>query len=167
MILFFFTTLLQVNGLLPAHAIYLGVIDMNLGQSRCEIEIKVFTNDLEDALTNEFQHRVPLIGKDLEPVKEQLTTYFTHHFICTDPNRNYPLQWEGYQAEGDATWLRFTMPIPSEETSLTIRGDFLMELFPTQINVLKIKRDPDESPAAMARLTKNNPVYQLQLIHRH
>ena len=35
------------------------------------------------------------------------------------------------------------------------------------INVLKIKRDPDESPAAMARLTKNNPVYQLQLIHRH
>lgn len=162
-----FTVLLSLFWLLPDHALYLGVIEVELGKSGYQVEIKVFTNDLEDALNNAFHQRIPLAGKDLESVKVQLTSYFDTHFKCGNGSLEGPLTWEGYQTEGDATWLRFSIAPPLNTATLSIRGDFLMELFPTQINVLKITKDRGTKTVAMARLTKSSPVYQLDLMSGH
>ncbi|MEZ4895401.1 MAG: DUF6702 family protein [Saprospiraceae bacterium] len=142
------------------HALYLGVIELSMMPNQWQAEIKVFANDLEDAIRNEIGHRIPLQKGELpdEAIKP-ITEYFQDHFICGTGSHESPLIWQGIHREGDAVWIRFNLQAPTRPGTVQIRADFLMELFPTQINVLKIISNPDSPPAAMAKLTKSNPQF--------
>ena len=47
----------------------------------------------------------------------------------------------GLQKETDSHWLYLTAPLPTAATSVTLRHQFLLGLFPDQMNIVNLTAD--------------------------
>lgn len=124
------------------HAIYLSVAEVDhkdLGE-KANIKIKVFTNDLEDALTNAYDERISLADASIcVKNKTKIEGYFSKHFKYAINGKNTVLTFDRCESNGDATWLHFNITGPLQWNKVSVTADYLMELFPTQANVVSIQ----------------------------
>lgn len=123
------------------HAIYLSMIEIihEAHGTRASVKVKVFTNDIEDALTNEFKERRKLSEENsCEVHKRQIEQYFRHHLIISVDKTLLNLSLQKCELLTDAIWLDFEVSCPEKWTSAEVKASFLMELFPTQSNVVSI-----------------------------
>lgn len=112
---------------------------MHDGGDSTIIKIKVFSDDLEDALMNAFRKRVTLSDPSTCRVnKNEITGYFSEHFKCTINQSKLKIRLSRCETAGDATWFYFTADCPTAWTEVKISADYLLELFPTQSNVVSI-----------------------------
>ena len=106
-----------------------------------EVSIRLFTDDLETALTRENgQKSVRLTNA--EKHDKLLERYVRRHFIVADAQRQpRPYTYLGYETEADAQWVYLEMPAPMAEPfkNLVIKQDVLMELFGDQVNLITIQ----------------------------
>jgi hypothetical protein len=92
-----------------------------------EIEIKVFEDDLQDALRNYGGSSV----KD-----SILTAYFNEYVSLTVDREEVWMELEEFSLEGDSYFIRFVhRELPVETLLLSV--PYFMELFPAQQNILK------------------------------
>jgi len=137
------------------HAIYLSVveIDHSAGGS-ASIKIKVFTNDMEDALKNEFQKSINLVEPGAcESNKIEIVNYFAKHFLCSINGTDVSLSFRSCELTGDAIWFHFEVACPPNWNEIKITADYFLELFPTQSNVVSINHDNKKK---FIRLTQSN-----------
>ncbi len=124
-----------------SHALYLSVIQINHepDTEKAQINIKVFTDDLQSALRNAFED-YPIVPETELCEKNQrfFEPYFSKHFKCTINGEPLHLNYKNCQKENDVYWLTFEMSCPKNWTEVLISADFFMELFPTQTNVLSL-----------------------------
>lgn len=124
------------------HAIYLSVAEVehkNL-EKKANVKIKVFTNDLEDALMNAYDERISLGDASIcEENKTKIEGYFLKHFKYAINGNNVVLIFDRCETNGDATWLHFNIACPMQWNKISVTADYLMELFPTQSNVISIQ----------------------------
>ena len=135
------------------HAIYVSVVEIEHGQAGTEssIMVKVFTDDLEDAIQNYSGDRVNL-STSCDKNLGQVDDYFKQHLKLTINNINITYTIQGCENVDISTWLEFSFTANNEWNNLVINGDHLMELFPTQSNVFSIKY---EDQKRMFRLTND------------
>ena len=141
------------------HAIYLAVIELDHGGGgpSAQATVKVFTDDMQDALRNAFGEEFRAVGEADFCVRlsGQAGAYFAEHFTCRINGRPAPLTLKNCTLEGDVYLLQFDMECPERWEKLEVEADFFMELFPTQSNVLSILHGEERG---FFRLTKKDPV---------
>lgn len=124
------------------HAIYLSVaeVEHKNSEKKAKIKIKVFTNDLEDVLMNAYHERISLDDASIcEKNKIMIEGYFLKHFKYAINGISIALSFERCETNGDATWLHFNITCPPQWNKISVTADYLMELFPTQSNVVSIQ----------------------------
>lgn len=137
------------------HAIYLSVAEITQNEKKDEVSIrvKVFINDIEDAVLNETHQRINLPDSSaFNSQKVFLEAYFKDHLVLTLNDKAVQLELAGHELNGDAIWLKFTAKCESKWKAISVKADYLMELFPTQSNVISIVYDNKKH---FARLTNS------------
>jgi len=124
------------------HAIYLSMIEITHqeGDTSGELSVKVFVDDFEDALKNEFGASVKFSESNpCTPQNALIVKYFQKHISVVVDQLLIRSSLSKCEMMGDAIWFRFTFDCPKQWASVSVSADFLMELFPTQSNVVSVK----------------------------
>ena len=145
----------------PDHAFYIAVIEINhtAHAKEAELTVKVFSDDMCDALRNASQS-----AEAVEPEQvctkyaEELADYFAGHlslYLNANPTQ---LKLNGCEEIGDTYQLSFSMACPEEWDELRITADFLMELFPTQSQMVHIAHNGNTITARLTAKHKSHTV---------
>lgn len=129
-----FTSLLEAE----EHAIYVSVIDMEIVDHEISMTVKVFEDDLRDALRSingEVYHQ--LTEDDLSDV----STYFDNHLEVGSTCESIKLECTHIRLEGESYQLDFEGKKKIDCQFSSIRADHLMELFGDQRNILNLTKD--------------------------
>lgn len=116
------------------HAIYISVLEIDSQQ----LKVKVFSDDLKDALRND---------------SSSVEAYFQKKINLHINNQPIRFVLKEVTEEGESQWITFLMETPSQWHSFNLKADYFMELFPDQTNVVKVRVD---SPRYF-RLNQSNP----------
>ncbi len=124
MVLCIWTVLSMSN---EEHAIYVSVIEADIVEDRVEVEIKVFEDDLRDALRP---------TSDSLTVEENLVYYFNKH-LTIGGNQGQASLIDHYQ-EGESYRILMNYNLNEGTNKIEVSASYFMELFPTQQNILKV-----------------------------
>ncbi|MCA8831341.1 DUF6702 family protein [Hymenobacter pini] len=125
-----------------AHAYHASIMEVrfNPEKQRLEMALKLFIDDLEQDLSNGKPKPVrtdQLTRAQLNPLLEDLLRRSVQ-FSARPGEAPLPLTLVGLQKEPDAYWLYFTAPLPASATSVTLRHQLLLALFPDQMNIVNL-----------------------------
>lgn len=123
------------------HAIYLSLVEVDhkdLGIV-ATVKVKVFADDMEDAMMNAFKKRINFLdASSCDSGKSEVEAYFEKYFSYRINNKLATLTLVNCEANGEAIWLYFKIDCPDKWTRVEVKANFLMELFPTQANIITI-----------------------------
>ncbi len=124
----------------PEHAIYLSVIEVEvIASGESKLRIKIFSDDLQNALrnfSNDYQHHdLQHYFAQNQALAEQ---YFQAHLKISVNRKPVSMSLQNFTIENDAHFVTFSMSTPTSPNKMEVQADFLMELFPTQTNVVKV-----------------------------
>lgn len=139
-ILAFLLSLIPVK--MEDHAIYIAVIEIvhGAGDKKADMQVKVFSDDLRDVIKNYAEENQLEYMTDSLSQIELLTAYFKDN-LKVSTNRDDHLKWilSCRKEEGDATFLFFKTVSPEAWNVLVIEAPLFTEVFPSQVNMLKIE----------------------------
>jgi len=147
----------------PTHAIYISVIEIDHKQpaQATQVKVKVFTDDLENALRNAFGHPFKLPdAQACDREKTSIETYFQQHLKLEINGKPAVISFQKGEKKADATWLYFDLTAPNAWGELLITADFFMELFPTQTTTLTVY---EGSALWFKKFTKGESVCRITL----
>ena len=127
-----------------------------------EVSIRMFTDDLETALTRENGGKPVRFGGPAK-VDQLLEKYVRKHFIVADAQRKQRTwTYLGYEQEADAHWVYLEMPASGANTfrNIVIKQDILMELFEDQVNLINIQYNQQKKTLVFRN---NQPVQAVSL----
>lgn len=126
----------------PNHAIYIAIVELHHEENSDEalLQVKVFTDDLEAALTNKYGQQV-VVEKNIVTSATELKIqgYFKDHLKISVNNQLLSGNFSKITRETDAHWLYFHVKCPKKWLRLEMKADFFMELFPTQSNIFQVQ----------------------------
>lgn len=131
-ILISFTLLSSIEG--NDHAVYISVLEIDNQQMR----VKVFSDDLADAIRNDSSSIEAYFQKKIKLKINEQPIDFTLHEVSV---------------EGDSHWITFNLYGPATWQTFALEADYFMELFGDQTNVVKVTGEKPQ----FFRLTKSNP----------
>jgi hypothetical protein len=104
-----------------------------------EVAIRVFPDDLEDALAQRAHKHVRL---DRTPNAEQLAAeYVQTAFRLVDATGNEArFEWVGMEVKADSAWLYVQASAPNGVAGMKLRDALFFELFPDQVNTVNVKQ---------------------------
>lgn len=123
------------------HEYYVSVAQAkyNTESQSLEVGIKVFTDDLERALTQQLGAPVKLSdATQRRAIEDALSAYLETHFVVTQQNVLQEFNWVGLEPGADETWLYFEIFMPASGT-FTMKNTVLFEAFPAQINIVHLE----------------------------
>jgi hypothetical protein len=102
-----------------------------------ELSIRVFTDDLEKALTTASGASVHLSNaKKDDPLLEK---YVRAHVAYMTPQRQpKPLNYVGHEEEADANWIYMEMPYTEPFRGGVMKQNILIDLFDDQVNMVNV-----------------------------
>ncbi len=111
-------------------------IEYNAEQRSWEMSLKVFTDDLERALSE--KNGKQLVIREGDGNDRYVAQYLATHFRWEN-GPPQTLHYVGKEQEADATWIycEITQSTPVF-TGVTLTHDVLMEIFDTQVNMVTI-----------------------------
>lgn len=133
------------------HAIYVSVLEVKQGS----IMVKVFADDLEDAIFNQAQQRPDLLSGNCNQNKILISNYFEKHLMIKIDGKEQGYRYLACEVNDISIWLTFDFTSLSSWGEVEITADYLMELFPTQSNVVSITYQTEKK---MFRLTKGDTI---------
>lgn len=155
----------------PPHALYLSTSKITLAenQNKLSIQIKIFSDDLQTALINHFNEKeissTTTIGtKNLAQIK----SYLKQHLLLNKANANNRWGMELLELTADYQESIYLLTAIYEDHStnadkaeiLEIQADYLMEVFPTQSNIIDLTYGEQRF---FFRLKKNKTKEQISL----
>jgi len=132
-----------------SHAIYVSVLEVEQGS----IKVKVFANDLEDAIFNHALQRPDLLSADCSESKALIDNYFNDYLAIKIDGKEQNYSYLSCEVNDISLWLTFEFNSPVIWREVEITADYLMELFPTQSNVVSVNYRSDKR---MFRLIKGS-----------
>ena len=135
------------------HALYVSVLEIEKEQSseKASIMVKIFSDDLEDAIFNHAEQRLDLRGGNCGEGKTYISNYFNDYLKLRVDGKEQSYSYLSCEVNDISLWLTFEFSTSTSWTEVEITADYLMELFPTQSNVVSITY---HSEKRMFRLTK-------------
>ena len=120
------------------HAIYVSVLEIEKVDKIGEIRIKIFADDLEDAIYNSSQKRIDLIKGDCNQNKILVSDYFAKHLQLNLDGTYVDYQFISCEVNDISIWFNYEFASMTTWSELEVKVDYLMELFPTQSNVVSV-----------------------------
>ncbi len=125
-----------------AHPFYLSVCDLkyNSNSKKLEGTVKVFCNDLEEALKRLEQKPVDLIhAKNKTEILVLLGNYLSKRLSFTSKGQTIKYELLGYEIEEESLWIYLeseSMPSPK---SLSIENSILYDFLKEQMNIVNLE----------------------------
>ncbi|UTA67640.1 MULTISPECIES: DUF6702 family protein [Emticicia] len=114
-------------------------IQYNAREKSLEVTIRMFTDDLESALTKLNNGQKVMIGGKNDNSDALLSKYVQQHFAIISPQKQKKaMQYLGKEPEGDATWVYIEIPEGQTLKDHTIYNDLMQELFDDQTNLINL-----------------------------
>lgn len=139
------------------HALYLGTLQLKYEAQSTEayLDVKVFSDDLQSAIRNAYADFQAGPLNDLFTQNRALIgAYFEEHLQLKINDSDQTLKLHHHEQINDTHLLQFTISCPSNWKRLELTGNFFMELFPNQINVVSVSYLEQKQ---FARLSKQQP----------
>ncbi|MDW3647886.1 MAG: DUF6702 family protein [Bacteroidia bacterium] len=127
---------------IPRHAFYVSIHDIRFDKDwgKFDIKIKVFTNDLEDALVNAGHPRFLLdTQKEIEGADMAIDRYIQEKVILSIARKALSLQFIKKEFREDACWIYFQAEAECKPRELNLSSKVLLELFDSQTNIIRLK----------------------------
>jgi len=125
-----------------AHPFYLSVCDLkyNPDSKKLEGSLKMFSNDLEDALRRLEKKPVDLLhSKNRNETLLMLGAYLKTRLIVQEKATVIPYNLLGYEIEEESIWVYFeSSPCPAPKT-LQVENSVLYDFLKEQINIVNLE----------------------------
>lgn len=125
--------------LLFLHPFYVSVTTIDVKKDRLEISSRLFYDDLEAALKEEFGGKIDLKNpQNAQKNTEMLRTYFLKNFAIRENGKALPYEFLGFNLEGEAAWCYIEVKGLKGSGRLDIQNKLLYSLFKEQIHIFHI-----------------------------
>lgn len=113
-------------------------IEVNSTAKTVEVAIRVFADDLEEALTRRSGHRVRL--ETASDFDELALAYVASTLKLVAPDGEpLTLRWIGKEASVDVVWLYVEAPMSSNLDGSVLENTLFFDLFEDQVNTVNLK----------------------------
>lgn len=139
---YFLISLLLFFTLSFAHPFYLSVCDLKFNPVSQKIEgtLKVFTNDLEDALKRLGNKTIDLIhSKNKKEDLLILNQYLIKRLSLFSNDKGLSYQLLGYETEEESTWIYFETSFCSLPKNLKVENSLLYDFLKEQMNLINLE----------------------------
>lgn len=121
------------------HAVYISVIEIERtsNDQQGTLKVKVFIDDLQDAIHNKTGHRSSY-RSGCKSGDQELISYFKDHIKLEVNTQLVDISLIDCERLEDSLWLNFIIDSDADWNELTISADYFMELFPTQSNIISV-----------------------------
>jgi hypothetical protein len=124
-----------------AHDYHASITDVtyNARTQNLEVAVRVFTDDLENALSLRTKQKV-VYQANSEKTKAYLTDYLQAN-VAFEVTKGKPLKYKfvGSEEEADAIWVYLEVPVQRAELpQLYVKNAILTEIFGDQMNIVNI-----------------------------
>lgn len=127
---------------LARHTYHASILELRLNpqQQQVELALKVFTDDLENALSKGRPQHLSLQDPRALPLAD---AYLREHLALALPSASsrqprlpLALKFVGMQPEKDAYWLYAKAALPRAATAVWLQNTVLLDLFSDQMNIV-------------------------------
>lgn len=137
-VIFFLVSLSQY------HALYLSTCEVAVHADHTwEAQLRIFFDDLEDALTNRTGERPTLSQERLPNYQHAIQTYLNEHLFFRQGTESLEFKLITCNRKEDVVELIIEGTNPWRGDGILITNDLLMEIFTAQKNVMVIKKAED------------------------
>ncbi len=124
------------------HEFYISVtqIDHNPKNESLEITVKMFTDDIENAIET-FENVELNLGneKEHESSTDFIKNYVIENFELSQNGKDIDLEFLGKEVELDITWCYLEAKNIKNISSLTVENNLLIDILETQTNIVHVK----------------------------
>lgn len=124
------------------HPFYFSVAEMKYDaeDGNLEVAVKMFTDDLEQALETRYQQPLHLGLSNQHPDAEvYLALYLKEQLNLRSQNRDLDQRYLGQEQEEDVTWCYVEIDLPKPPRTLWIRNALLTDQFEAQRNLVHVR----------------------------
>ena len=121
------------------HPFFMCVTDIkhNVKQHSLNISIKLFTNDIENALKKTTGKHIDLLNPKNKPEMElELFNYIKKRFVLNINQKPITLNFIGYEREEDVIWVYLESKKVNQPKTLKINTTLLYDYLPQQTNIV-------------------------------
>lgn len=121
-----------------AHEFYVSLTNAKFipAENSIQVSIKIFTDDLEKALSKAENTTIFLNEKKILPQhQEQIKKYLLQKFLLSVNEQKIEFNYVGSEQEDDATWCYLEFKNVKNVQSIKIENLILIDIFDTQANI--------------------------------
>ena len=121
------------------HPFFVSVTEINHNASQASVEIscKLFIDDFENTLKDQYKSKVDLAQpKDRKQLEKLIFDYMQKHLQVKINGKPAALNFVGFETESESAWCYLEIKQVPQVKSLTISNDLLYESHSTQINII-------------------------------
>jgi hypothetical protein len=121
------------------HPFYIGVIDIkhDVKQHTLNISVKLFTNDIEEALKKTTTKSIDLLNpKNKAEMEIELMNYFKKRLSILVNNKATSIDFIGFEREEDAIWAYLEVKKVAIPKNIIIDTKLLYDFLPQQSNII-------------------------------
>lgn len=128
-----------------AHKFHVSVsqVEFNRVSQSARIMIRVFADDLENAITQHAKRQVKIVGTPIasnQEIGELIYAYLRDKLeLRNKAGRPIRLTWAGLEAQADVVWLYVEGKAPGGLAGAQLRNRLFFELFDDQVNIVNTK----------------------------
>jgi hypothetical protein len=124
-----------------SHPFFISLTEIRFNPNSMKMEIaqKIFWDDLEVALGNEFDEKVDFLNpKDKIKLDSQLKHYLLKHNQVTVNGKALTLNYLGYEIDEDAAWFYLESSPTEVPKSVEVKNTILLDDFNGQQNIVHV-----------------------------
>jgi hypothetical protein len=123
------------------HPFFISLTEMrfNAHTNKMEIAQKIFWDDFELALSNEFRKKVDFLNpKDKAELEIQIRTYLLKHNRIWVNGKSLYLTYLGYEVDEDAAWFYLESAFTDRPKTIEVQSSALLEDLDGQQNIVHV-----------------------------
>lgn len=126
------------------HPYYISLTEISTkGKAEIQVSVRIFTNDLEDALRKSSGKAIDIINpKNKAETDSILFHYISRHLSVTLNAKLQMLHYIGYEKEEESIWtyLEIQHAKPVAFKTLRVDNTILYDYFPAQTHIIRVNR---------------------------
>jgi hypothetical protein len=134
--------LVSVLMLSASHPFYLSVTSLKYASEERSLQgsVKVFTSDLESALTRLSGKKSDLLHPvDSTALLQQLQSYLGSRLKIRADQKTLSLKLIGFENQEEATWLYIELSLETRPARLSVENTILYDYLPGQMNIVQVE----------------------------
>lgn len=123
-----------------AHPFHVSITELEIKQDTLQISLRIFTDDLEEALKGMSNEKV-FLNDPSQPRRNfvLIRDYLFKNFAFANAAKSDQIEWLGHELEDDVCWIYGQVAVSPEQRILFVRNSVITEVFDNQQNIIHLK----------------------------